>query len=250
MIIGSNNSLIWTNPLIQNIVAAKSWKNAARKPISRKYFPSNENQIHLLFGGSLLWWYESGLECGEVRSCFWLEMEMTFSTLQPKLATSSLFQASSIPKTEPISKIVAPTKAVHPGLFCAFVKWELQNGRKTAKPFMTQTILPRVNACTIYQEDCPSKGEELTRWRTTATHQLTFQYSRCVILATPAQKERKGREGFLYKFLRWRRDDQKCVLPSSADSLACVGWKKSPRAFRAHSLTMDGCKARFHRKTS
>lgn len=62
----------------------------------------------------------------------------------PKRAASSLFHASTIRRTEPKKKIVAPTKADQPVPEGSF--WtEVTKGRKAWKPFTTQTMDPAVN---------------------------------------------------------------------------------------------------------
>lgn len=140
-----------THPLIQKIVAAQNWKNAARKPISWKYLVSRLNQIHFLWrcGGrvpvnvrldaselspnSLVFSWDANVRVSfEDEEGTWSCASRSFTTLSvvngasffvplntcltphPNPATSSRFQASHIPSIEPNSKTVAPIKPVHP----------------------------------------------------------------------------------------------------------------------------------------
>lgn len=126
--------------------------NAAKNPISWKYFPEVENQIQCLFLGFsavsvsdsrvVVPPFSSEVSSPErddddgvpVFACFELGCKALL-TLHPKSATSLRFQASHIPKTEPNSKIVAPNHAVQPMLSFAVSKWVgSPNGRKLAKP--------------------------------------------------------------------------------------------------------------------
>lgn len=184
-------------PLIQNMDAASSWKKAAYHPSWRQYLGSVDIQTHfgLAFGPS----FNVCVQFGELEAFslifapFCSPRSSSASLFSSGLvamcfawdskAIQSAFQTSQTPNIEPTSKMVAPRKAVQPVLFGAISKFELQNGRKTAKPLITHTTLPHVKAyiCHVIVYRCRMHN---MYGLTCATHQLIFQYSNLRMSAT------------------------------------------------------------------